>query len=89
MIDKDLDPTGISMFRQNDRTEDEWYIYIQEHMLYELTVYIITNNIKEFKIAIVEFLLDDRELYREAAEDLLLTQFEMYKVEIESLLIIG
>lgn len=89
MIDKDLDPTGISMFRQNDRTEDEWYIYIQEHMLYELTVYIITNNIKEFKIAMVKFLLDDRELYREAAEDLLLTQFEMYKVEIESLLIIG
>ena len=26
MIDKDLNPTGISMFRQNDRTEDESYI---------------------------------------------------------------
>jgi hypothetical protein len=37
----------------------------------------------------IEFLLDDRELYRESAEDLLETQFEVYKVEIESLLVIA
>lgn len=47
-------------------------------------MFCLYNNIN-----MIKFLLDDRELYREAAEDLLLTQFEMYKVEIESLLIIG
>jgi len=87
-MDKDLDLAGISTHRHYDRIENEQYAYIQEHMLYELTVYIISNNIKEFKIAMVQFLLNDDILYREAAEDLLNTQFEMYKVDIEKLLLL-
>lgn len=89
MIDVDLDLAGISSYREPPYSgENEQYAYIQEHMLYELTGYLHSKDEKQFLFALVEYLIDDRLLYREAAMDLLETQFESYGEKVRALLIL-
>jgi predicted phosphatase len=89
MIDKDIDLAGIPLYRFYPMNEDEKYAFIQDNMLYELSGFIAMNNVKEFKIAMIEYLLDHSDLYGEAAEELLETNFVEYKVDIEGLLVLG
>lgn len=82
MIDNTLYPAGDRLFPLE-------YEDICDLMLAELVGFFIIGNKAEFRRAFVEYMMDERDLYREAAEELLTEQYPEYEDIIRALVMIG